>query len=115
VKDEAVLFDERVFHQTRDPHACRRALRDIGEIAAVAVLPDSRMTDQEALQNIASIAEWTRQEAPGATAECGNLIRTLSEMTAGVDFDALGDREALDLFSGVLCALETSESSVFEP
>lgn len=42
---------------SRDPQTCRGALREIGEIAAVAVLPDSRMTDQEALQNIAVIAE----------------------------------------------------------
>jgi hypothetical protein len=41
----------------RDPHTCRRALREIGEIAAVPILPDSQMTDQEALQNIAAIAE----------------------------------------------------------
>lgn len=35
-----------------------------GEIAAVAILPDSRMTDQEALRNIAAIAEWVGEEAP---------------------------------------------------
>ncbi|HYC75047.1 hypothetical protein [Brevundimonas sp.] len=98
---------------SRDPHTCRRALREIGEIAAVAVLPDSQMTDQEALQSIAAIAEWVIEEAPEARPDCGDVIRQLERMTAGVDFDALGDREALDLFSEVLGALETSGSDVF--
>jgi hypothetical protein len=98
---------------SRDPQTCRRALREIGEIAAVAVLPDSQMTDQEALQNIAAIAEWVREEAPAARAECGDVIRQLHEMTASVDIDALSDREALDLFSEVLGALEMSGADVF--
>lgn len=97
----------------RDPYTCRRALREIGEIAAVAVLPDSQMTDQEALQNIAAIAEWVRDEAPGAQPDCGNIIQRLHELTATVDVEALDDQEALDLFSEVLGALETSDASVF--
>ena len=97
----------------RDPQTCRRALREIGEIAAVAILPDSQMSDQEALQNIAAIAEWVREEAPAEGADCGDVIRRLSEMTASVDFDALGDREALDLFGDVLGALERSDAVVF--
>lgn len=32
----------------RDPQTCRRALREIGEIAAVAGLEGGRMSDQEA-------------------------------------------------------------------
>jgi len=56
---------------SRDPHTCRRALREIGEIAAVAGLADSQMTDQEALETIAAIAEWVLDEAPGARADCG--------------------------------------------
>lgn len=94
---------------TRDPNLCRRALREIGEIAAVAVLPDSQMTDQEALQTIAAIAEWVREEAPSEGADCGAVIRRLNAMTATVDFDAMEDRDALRLFSEVLGTLETSE------
>lgn len=71
------------------------------------------MTDQEALQNISAIAEWVREEAPGARAECGDVIRLLHEMTAGVDFDALNDREALRRFAQVLGALEASDADVF--
>lgn len=97
----------------RDPQTCRRALREIGEIAAVAVLPNSQMTDQEALVNIAAIAEWVMEEAPGARPNCGDLIRQLHRLIAGVDVDALGDREALELFSEVLGALETSDQDVF--
>lgn len=96
-----------------DPHLCRRALREIGEIAAVAILPDSQMTDQEALQNIAAIAGWVREEAPGGRADCSDLVRSLAELLAGTDFEALDDRAALKLFSRVLGALETSDTTVF--
>lgn len=91
---------------SRDPQTCRRALREIGEIAAVAVLPDSQMTDQEALQSIAAIAEWVLDEAPGARADCGDVIRRLERMTAGVDFDRLDDRAAQGLFGEVLAVVK---------
>jgi len=91
----------------RDPQTCRRALREIGEIAAVAGLEGGQMTDQEALQSIAAIAEWVLEEA-GARADCGEVVRRLERMTAGVDFDALGDRKAQALFGEVLGVLEGS-------
>lgn len=97
----------------RDPRTCRRALREIGEIAAVAVLPDSQMTDQEALQNIAAIAEWVMEEAPEARPDCGDVIRRLHRMTDRVDVEALNDRRAVELFSEVLGALEESDADVF--
>ena len=90
----------------RDPQTCRRALREIGEIAAVAGLEDSRMSDQEALGSIAAIAEWVLDEAPGARADCGEVVRRLERMTAGVDVEALGDREAQALFGEVLGVLQ---------
>ncbi len=98
---------------SRDPQTCRRALREIGEIAAVAVLPNSQMTDQEALQNIAAIAEWVRDEAPRAGADCGDVIGQLHRLTAGVDVEALDDRQAVDLFAEVLGALQTSDRDIF--
>jgi hypothetical protein len=91
---------------SRDPQTCRRALREIGEIAAVAVLDDSQMTDQEALQSIAAIAEWVLEEAPGARADCGDVIRRLERMTVGVDFDGLDDRAAQGLFAEVLAVVK---------
>lgn len=75
----------------------------------MAVLPDGQMTDQEALQAIAAIAEWVRDEAPGARADCSDVIRRLNEMTATVDLDDIGDQKALKLFSDVLEALERSD------
>jgi hypothetical protein len=90
----------------RDPQTCRRALREIGEIAAVAGLEGGRMSDQEALQSIAAIAEWVMEEAPGARADCGEVVRRLERMTAGVDFETLGDREAQGLFGAVLGVLD---------
>lgn len=97
----------------RDLRTCRRALREIGEIAAVAVLPDSQMTDQEALQTIAAIAEWVSEEAPAARPDCGDVIRRINEMTAAVDLDALDDRQAMRLFFDVVGALELSGEEVF--
>lgn len=91
---------------SRDPQTCRRALREIGEIAAVAGLEGSRMSDQEALAEIAAIAEWVLEEAPGARADCGEVVRRLEQMTAGVDFEALADREAQALFGEVAGVLK---------
>jgi len=88
-----------------DPTTCRRALREIGEIAAVAVLQDSQMSDQEALQMIAAIAEWVRDEEPAGGTECGGVIRQLNAMTADIDFEGLDDREAVVLFNDVLAIL----------
>ena len=111
---ETLPFPASLAHMAaRDPHTCRRALRDIGEIAAVAVLPDSQLTDQEALQNISAIAEWGRGEAPRSGADCGDVIRRLHDMTAGIEFDALDDRQALNLFGEVLGVLETADTAVF--
>ena len=72
----------------------------------MAGLEGGRMTDQKALASIAAIAEWVMDEAPGARADCSDVVRRLERMTAGVDFDALGDREAQGLFGEVLGVLE---------
>lgn len=91
---------------SRDPTTCRRALREIGEIAAIAVLENSKMTDHEALQTIAAIAEWVDAEEPAERADCGDVIRRLNVLTSSVDFEALDDRRALDLFGQVLAVLD---------
>lgn len=91
---------------SRNPNTCRRALREIGEIAAVAVLEDTQMTDQVALQTIAAIAEWVNDEAPDEGAGCGDVIRRLNAITADRDFESMKDREALDLFEDVLDMLK---------
>jgi hypothetical protein len=90
-----------------DPQTCRRALREISEIAAVAVLQDSQMTEQEALQAIAAIADWVIEETPGDHAACADVVRRLDAMTQAVDFDGLGDRDATALFDGVLGLLRS--------
>ena len=95
-----------------DPQTCRRALREIGEIAAVAVLDESRMTDQEALQTIAAIAEWVREEAPADGAPCSDTVRALNMMTASKDFDTMSDREAMKLFGAVLDTLHLSDATM---
>lgn len=93
-----------------DPNACRRALREIGEIAAVARLDDSQMSDQEALQTISAIAEWMDDSAPADRADCGDVIRRLHAMTESVDFETLDDPHALALFGKVLDALGARSS-----
>ena len=95
-----------------DPSTCRRALREIAEIAAVASLEDSQMTDQEALQTIAAIAEWVREEAPADGAPCSDTVRTLNTMTASKDFDAMSDWDAMKLFGAVLDTLHLSDAAV---
>ncbi|MBG7614632.1 hypothetical protein IWC96_04965 [Brevundimonas sp. BAL450] len=90
---------------SRDPATCRRALQEIKEIAAVATLQDSQMSDQEALQTIAAIADWVTEEGAAERADCGDVIRRLNSLTASADLDSLDDREALDLFDQVLATL----------
>lgn len=94
-----------------DPDTCRRALREIGEIAAVAALENSRMTDQEALETMSAIAGWVKETAPGAGADCGDVIRRISALTSGAELQALEDRAALDLFARVLEALLKNRSA----
>ena len=94
-----------------DPSTCRRALREIAEIAAVAGLDDSQMTDQEALQTIAAIADWVNEEDAAGGPDCGDTIRRLNAMTDEVDFDGLDDREAQRLFDAVLATLTSGGQS----
>ena len=91
---------------TPDPVTCRRALREISEIAAVAGLENSQMTDQEALQTIAAIADWVNEEAAAEGPGCGDTIRRLNAMTDKVDFDGLDDRQAQSPFDAVLATLK---------
>ena len=97
---------------TPDPQTCRRALREIGEIAAVAISDGTQMTDQEALQTFAAIAEWVREEAPADGAPCSDTVRTLNTLTASKDFDAMSDWEAMKLFAAVLETLHLSDAAV---
>lgn len=94
-----------------DPDTCRRALHEIGEIAAVAGLENSRMTDQEALQTMSAIADWVAQAAPGARADCGDVVRSIRDLTARTDLQTLDDRSALDLFARVLDLLMEDRSA----
>ena len=94
-----------------DPNSCRRALRDIGEIAAVAMLDGSELRDREALQMIAAIAEWIDEDGATDRADCSDRIHRLHAMTAAVDFDGLSDAEAMRLFGAVRGALAGQAAS----
>ncbi len=94
-----------------DPDTCRRALHEIGKIAAVATLENSRMTEQEALQTMSDIADGVAQTAPGARADCGDVVRSLRDLTARTGLQTLDDRSALDLFARVLDLLIEDRSA----
>ena len=102
---------DRALAARDDPHSCRRALRDIGEIAAVAMLEGSQLSDQEALQMIAAIAEWSDEDGATDRADCRDRIHRLHAMTAALDFATLGDAEAVRLFGAVRRTLEDQAAS----
>lgn len=89
--------------KSNDALACRRALREIREIAAVAVLDGSQMSEQEALQTIAAIAEWVPDD--DASADCGDMIRRLDALIGSADIDRIDDAAALGLFRDVTALL----------
>lgn len=90
----------------QDASACRRALRDIREIAAVAVLDGAAISDQDALQTIAAIAAWAAEETGAAPPDCGDVIRRLDALIGDTDIEALDDRRALDMFRRVMTLLQ---------
>lgn len=70
------------------------------------------MTEQEALQAIAAIAGWVREDALGDGAGCGETMGKLHAMTASVDFEAQDDQAAIRLFGTVLRTIQgTSQSA----
>lgn len=85
-----------------DPVTCRRALREIAEIAAVARLQDSQMSGQEALAAISAIADWVIDTAPRAEAACGDIVTRIDAVTQGVDAESLDDESASRMFSTVV-------------
>ena len=91
--------------------ACRRALREIREIAAVALLDGAQMSEQEALKTISAIAEWTADEDTSSAADCGDLIGRLDALLSSADLDALDDRACVELFRDVTAILQTGPSA----
>jgi len=95
----------------KDAFACRRALREIREIAAVAVLEGGRMFEQEALQTIAAIAGWAADETGSAPPDCGDVIRRVHAMIGDTAVEAMDDRDALALFRNVSALLQKGASA----
>ncbi|MFC7379231.1 hypothetical protein [Brevundimonas sp. GCM10030266] len=85
-----------------DPVTCRRALREIAEIAAVARLQDSQMSGQEALAAISAIADWVIDTAPRAETVCSDIVTRIDAVTQGVDVDNLDDENASRMFATVV-------------
>lgn len=85
-----------------DPVTCRRALREIAEIAAVARLQDSQMSGQEALAAISAIADWVIDTAPRAETVCSDIVTRIDAVTQGVDVDNLDDENASRMFTTVV-------------
>ena len=95
----------------KDALACRRALREIREIAAVALLDGARISEQESLQTIAAIAGWAVDDTGSAPPDCGDVIRRLDAAIGEVDIEALDDRTATDLFQDVVALLQTPSAT----
>lgn len=90
----------------KDALACRRALREIREIAAVALLDDAQISEQEALQTMAAIAGWAAEDTGSAPLDCGNVIRRLGAVIGEAEIESLDDRSAMDLFKTVIAILQ---------
>ncbi|RZJ44872.1 MAG: hypothetical protein EON87_08910 [Brevundimonas sp.] len=90
----------------QDAVACRRALRDILEIAAVAVLDSAAISDQDALQTIAPIAKWAAEDMGGASRNCGDVIQRLYALIGETDFETMDDRSAMHMFRQVTPLLQ---------
>ncbi|WP_426020393.1 hypothetical protein [Brevundimonas sp. DWR2-3-1b1] len=91
----------------KDALACRRALREIREIAAVALLDGAQISEQESLQTIAAIAGWAVEDTGSAPPDCGDMIRRLDDAIGEIDIETLDDRTAMDLFQKVIALLQT--------
>lgn len=84
-----------------DAVACRRALREIREIAAVTVLDGSQMTEQEALEMIAAIAGWAADDSRAAPRECSDVLRRVDGLIGETHVESLDDQAAFALFHKV--------------
>ncbi len=89
-----------------DTALCRRALREIGEIAAVSVLDDRQMSELEALESIAAIASWVRAEPGVQGRACRAAIIQIHGLTAGADVDQLDEAQVHAQFLAVLSAIQ---------
>lgn len=94
-----------------DPLACRRALREIREIVAVARLDGAQMSEHEALKTIATIAEWTADEVATSPGDCGDLIVSLDALLGSEDLDSLDDHSAIGLFLTATALLQSGAAS----
>ncbi len=80
-------------------------------MAAVAVLQDSQMSDQEALEIIGAIAGWVDDASERSRENCGLVVHRIHALIGTTDVEALTDREAGFLLSQVAFALEGSETA----
>ena len=94
-----------------DPLECRRALREIREIVAVARLDGAQMSELEALRTIAAIAEWTADEVAASPGDCGDLIVGLDGLLGSEDLDSLDDHGSIDLFLTATAFLQGGAAS----
>ena len=90
---------------TADPQSCRRALREIGEIAAVALIDGGRMSPEETLRTIGAIAGWVEETALQSGPDCGAIIHRIHDLTRPDRLDRLDDAGTLITFDEVITLL----------
>ncbi|MET3780737.1 hypothetical protein ABIC32_001382 [Brevundimonas sp. 1080] len=95
----------------QDAIACRRALREVREIAAVALLDGAQTSIQEALQTIAAIAGWATEETDFTPPDCGEVLRCVDAMIGREDIETMDDRTAITLFRNVMTLLQKNRVS----
>lgn len=95
-----------------DALACRRALREIREIAAVALLDNAQISEQESLQTIAAIAGWAVEDTDSASPDCGDVIRRLDAMIGEADIETMDDRTAMEVFRNVTALLKDDSATI---
>lgn len=93
-----------------DPLACRRALREIREIAAVAHLEGAQMSEEDALKAIGAIAAWA-DDGIGDPTDCGDILHRLDAMVAAQDLDGMADATVVALFGDVMALLQHGAAS----
>lgn len=93
-----------------DAVSCRRALREIREIAAVTLLDGAQMSEQEALEMMAAIADWAVGDSRKAPRECSDALRRVDAMIGQADIEHMDDHAAVALFRKVTALFKDGDA-----
>lgn len=97
-----------------DAAACREALYMASDVAALAILPDSQLTPEEAIETIGGVVQAASADALNGRGEapCGEVLRRLAALTTDVKERRLNDDQTQELFRFVVSELEAADRSL---